>query len=136
MKSFLRFSRRVTLASMLAIAATGMPALAEDTSFTIAVIPDTQNYMDYTHQKAENFPFDANQMFFEQMRYVAANLESQGGEIVFVTSLGDNWQHQTLKIDPEDEISAALRHGCRAHRRRAARPRNRAADRAAGPRPA
>lgn len=99
MNSLMRFTRRVTVACMLVIATVGAPALAEDTSFTIAVIPDTQNYMDYTHQKAENFVFDANEMFFEQMRYVAANLESQGGDIAFVTSLGDNWQHQTLKID-------------------------------------
>lgn len=103
MRSLMRFTRRMTLASMLAIVAVGTPALAEDTSFTIAVIPDTQNYVDYTHQKAENFAFDANEMFFEQMRYVAANLESQGGDIAFVSGLGDNWQHQTLKIDLEHQ---------------------------------
>ncbi|WP_116365492.1 metallophosphoesterase [Parahaliea mediterranea] len=74
---------------------------AGDDTFTIAVIPDTQNYLDYTHQTAEGFPFDANVMFIEQMRYIADNLESAGGEIAFVTSLGDVWQHQTLAMDEE-----------------------------------
>ncbi|SNS12664.1 Calcineurin-like phosphoesterase [Sphingomonas laterariae] len=100
-----QFTRRALLASAMALAA--VPALAReaqpDTSFTIAVLPDTQNYMDYTHQKAEGFPFDANEMFFAQMQYVADNLESAGGDIAFVTSLGDVWQHQTLAMDPGHE---------------------------------
>jgi hypothetical protein len=76
---------------------------ADPQSFTIAVLPDTQNYLDYTHQKAENFPFDASELFLGQMKFVAGNLQSQGGDIAFVTSLGDVWQHQTLKMDPEHE---------------------------------
>jgi hypothetical protein len=88
--------------SVLVLAAS--PAQAADPhSFTIAVLPDTQNYMDYTHQKAENFPFDASELFLGQMKYVAENLQSRGGDIAFVTSLGDVWQHQSLKIDPEHE---------------------------------
>ena len=75
--------------------------LAGDTDFTIAVLPDTQNYLDYTHQTAEGFPFEASEMFLEQMQYVADNLESAGGEIAFVTSLGDVWQHQSEVMDPE-----------------------------------
>ncbi len=73
----------------------------QDSGFTIAVLPDTQNYLDYTHQMAEGFPFDANELFLEQMQYIADNLESEGGDIAFVTSLGDVWQHQTLAMDPE-----------------------------------
>lgn len=65
------------------------------------MIPDTQNYLDYTHQKAEGFPFDANTMFIQQMQYIADNLESAGGEIAFVTSLGDVWQHQTEVMDED-----------------------------------
>ena len=87
-------------ALLLAAAALAQPAAAQDTKFTIAVIPDTQNYMDYTHQKAEGFPFDASEQFLEQMRFIAANVESAGGEIAFVTAVGDVWQHQTLPIDP------------------------------------
>lgn len=77
--------------------------IAPDQVFTIAVLPDTQNYLDYTHQKAEGFPFEASELFLEQMRYVADNLESEGGDIAFVTSLGDVWQHQTKAMDPAHE---------------------------------
>ncbi|QZP08469.1 metallophosphoesterase [Caenibius sp. WL] len=106
MSSFMQFTRRAMMAcalSAVAIAAIPLPAFAADDSFTIAVIPDTQNYMDYMHQKAEGFPFDANEQFFAQMAYIAANVESAGGDIAFVTSLGDVWQHQTLLIDPAHE---------------------------------
>lgn len=76
---------------------------AADQSFTIAVIPDTENYVDYTHQKEDGFVFDARQMFLDQMAFVAANLESAGGDIAFVDGLGDNWQHQSMLIDPAHE---------------------------------
>ena len=111
---FLALTRRprivpvlVALAGLAAACtnATPVPAPVEvpvaDTAFTIAVLPDTQNYLDYTHQTAEGFPFDANEMFLEQMQFVADNLESEGGEIAFVSSLGDVWQHQTLAMDEE-----------------------------------
>lgn len=75
-------------------------AAGDDDTFTIAVIPDTQNYLDYTHQEAEGFPFDANKLFIQQMQYIADNLESAGGEIAFVSSLGDVWQHQSEAMDP------------------------------------
>jgi hypothetical protein len=92
--------KRIFLAAALAFS-TAAIAAPDDGRFTIAVIPDTQNYLDYTHQKEEGFPFDARQMFHEQMEYIAANVESDGGEIAFVTGLGDVWQHQTLTIDPD-----------------------------------
>ena len=79
------------------------PAMSKGDQFTIAVIPDTQGYMDYTHQKAEGFPIDASEQFLEQMDYISRNVESEDGEIAFVTSLGDVWQHQTLLIDPAHE---------------------------------
>lgn len=89
--------------ALLAAALLAASANAADRSFTIAVIPDTQNYVDYTHQTAEKFPFDARDMYLEQMRYIAGHLKSQGGDIAFVTGLGDVWQHQTMKIDPAHE---------------------------------
>ncbi|ARS28501.1 metallophosphoesterase [Sphingomonas sp. KC8] len=105
MTLFTRFSRRAMIASSLALVVAATPAFARspvpDTSFTIAVLPDTQNYMDYSHQKADGFPFDANELFFAQMRYIADNVESAGGDIAFVTSLGDVWQHQSLRMDPD-----------------------------------
>ncbi len=95
---------------LLAACATDSPsqelqatASKADLRFTIAAIPDTQNYMDYQHQKAEGFAFDASVMFIQQMEHIAANLRSQGGDIAFVTALGDVWQHQTVAIDPEHE---------------------------------
>jgi hypothetical protein len=74
-----------------------------DEAFTIALIPDTQNYVDYSHQKAEGFAFDAKELFLEQLQYVSDHLKSQGGDIAFVSGLGDIWQHQSLRIDPEHE---------------------------------
>lgn len=103
-----RWTRRAALsllgvvALMPSIAGQAMAA-APDSSFTIAVIPDTQNYVDYRNQKNEGFPFDANQLFLDQMAYIANHAESAGGDIAFVTALGDVWQHQTLQIDPAHE---------------------------------
>lgn len=87
----------------LLLAACATTAPAPDRAFTIAVLPDTQNYLDYTHQRGEGFPFDAKEMFLQQMRYIAENAESAGGDIAFATSVGDVWQHQSLPIDPEHE---------------------------------
>lgn len=94
---------RIFAAGLLAFAASAALAAPEPGIFTIAAIPDTQNYVDYTHQKAEGFPFDARQLFFEQLQYVADNLVSNGGDIAFVAGLGDIWQHQSLRIDPDHE---------------------------------
>ena len=68
--------------------------------FEIAMIPDTQNYVDYTHQRNEGFAIDASEQFIEQMQWIADHAHSAGGEIAFVASVGDVWQHQTLPIDP------------------------------------
>ena len=106
--------RRFALAALGALGMLAAPALADDDGFTIAVIPDTQNYLDHTHQKAEGFPFDASVQFLEQMRFVAANLESAGGDIAFVTSVGDVWQHQTKPVDPAHAARAS--DGCRTPR--------------------
>ena len=45
--------------------------------FTIAMIPDTQNYTDYTHQKAEGFAIDASELFLEQLGWVADHARSR-----------------------------------------------------------
>jgi hypothetical protein len=72
--------------------------------FTVAVIPDTQNYLDYTHQKAAGYPIDAVDLFHEQMRYIADNARSAGGDIVFATHVGDIWQHYSRWMDPAHEL--------------------------------
>lgn len=94
----------------LALALTALGPLAcahtEDTTprlrpFTIAVIPDTQNYVDYTHQRDAGFALDASELFLAQMRDVARRAVGNGGDVVFVASVGDVWQHPTERIDPE-----------------------------------
>ena len=70
--------------------------------FTIAVIPDTQNYVDFTHQRAEGFAFDARDLMDQQLQFVADNSVSRGGDIVFATAVGDVWQHPIIDIDPVD----------------------------------
>ena len=70
-----------------------------ETVFEIAMIPDTQNYVDYTHQRAEGFVFDASLLLEEQMRWIASRGVPKGGKIAFVAAVGDVWQHQTLPID-------------------------------------
>jgi hypothetical protein len=106
MTEILKIARTALLASAAAMglaAAAGAAKPAETGRFTIAVIPDTQNYLDYQHQTAAGFPFDSSPMFLQQLQYVADHLKSQGGDIAFVSGLGDVWQHQTKRIDPGHE---------------------------------
>lgn len=77
-------------------------------TFTLAVIPDTQNYVDYSKQKNEGFVIDASELFIQQMQYIADNSVANDGPIAFVASVGDVWQHQSLKIDPEHEARGIL----------------------------
>ncbi|WP_336966019.1 serine/threonine protein phosphatase [Sphingobium aquiterrae] len=72
---------------------------ADPQRFTIAVIPDTQYYVDFTHQTEAGFPFDAREMFYDQMRFIADNARSAGGQIAFATCVGDVWQHALGTID-------------------------------------
>jgi hypothetical protein len=70
-------------------------------SFSIAVLPDTQNMIDYRHQKAKGFPIDAAELFLGQMGWIADRSAARGGDVAFVAAVGDVWQHQSLAIDPE-----------------------------------
>ena len=72
-------------------------------AFTVAMIPDTQNYVDYRHQAWSGFAFDASEQFYGQMRWIRANARSQGGDIVFASHLGDVWQHYSAWMDPSHE---------------------------------
>lgn len=69
--------------------------------FTLAVVPDTQNMVDYRHQTAVGFAVDGAAMFVDQMQYLADNAVGNGGDIAFVASVGDVWQHQTSEVDPD-----------------------------------
>ena len=72
-------------------------------TFSIIAVPDTQNYLDYTHQKAAGFALDAADQFIGQMRYIAQLSSTHGGDVAFVTHLGDVWQHQTIAMDAQHE---------------------------------
>ena len=41
-------------------------------TFTLAVIPDTQNYIDFRHQKAAGFELDSSELFIQQMLFQGA----------------------------------------------------------------
>ena len=79
----------------------GAAARAQSGSFSIVVVPDTQNMIDYKHQKAEGFPIDASELFLGQMKWIASRTKARGGDVAFVTAVGDVWQHQSLHIDPQ-----------------------------------
>jgi len=72
----------------------------EQRVFSMIVIPDTQNAVDYRRQKAMGFAIDSRDIFIEQMTSIANKGMSKGGNLAFVTSVGDVWQHQTKAIDP------------------------------------
>ncbi|MEZ4355756.1 MAG: serine/threonine protein phosphatase [Myxococcota bacterium] len=76
-------------------------ASAPPAPFTIAMIPDTQNYVDFTHQKDHGFAIDAADLMRQHLGWVAAHGIRNGGDVAFVASVGDVWQHQSLPIDPE-----------------------------------
>lgn len=102
---------RATLFFSAALAALACGGVAEAAGwregacgrFTVAMIPDTQNYVDYRHQKSAGFAIDALDQYHEQMRWIAANARSASGDIVFATHVGDVWQHYSEWMDPAHE---------------------------------
>ncbi|MFK7976867.1 MAG: hypothetical protein AB8C02_12070 [Halioglobus sp.] len=77
------------------------PSSVAGQTFSIIAVPDTQNYLDYTHQTASGFALDAVDQFQGQMQYIADQSMARGGDVAFVTHLGDVWQHQTIAMDEE-----------------------------------
>ena len=51
--------------------------------FTIVMLPDTQNYVDFTRQKAAGFALDGSELYLQQMRHIASKSVSNGGDVVF-----------------------------------------------------
>ena len=90
----------IATASVIAALAAG-PARGEGGAFSIAVLPDTQNMIDYKHQTAEGFPFDASDLFFGEIKWITAHAQGHGGDVVFVAGVGDVWQHQSATIDAQ-----------------------------------
>src|SRR3546814_9074627 len=74
------------------------------------LIPDTQNYIDFSHQREAGFPIDAKEIFFDQMEYIARNARSAGGDIVFATAVGDIWQHGSKPIDAKHAAMRSEEH--------------------------
>lgn len=97
----LRLALGLALLPLLGCSSLSTGSATTSEPFTIAVIPDTQNYVDYTHQKADGFPIDASELFIAQMRDVADRAVTNGGDVVFVASVGDVWQHQSKSMDPD-----------------------------------
>jgi hypothetical protein len=89
--------RLIVVACLLAAG----PAVGEP--FTIVMVPDTQNYVDFTHQKSAGFVLDANELLVEQMTHIAGKGVASGGDVVFVAAVGDVWQHVLRGSDPEHE---------------------------------
>ncbi|MDJ0877663.1 MAG: hypothetical protein QNI86_03575 [Halieaceae bacterium] len=94
------------LQSLLCIAVTAAEA-DTDKRFTLAVIPDTQNMLDFRFQKGQElsgygeFPINAADQFRGMLQYIADNSVGNGGDIVFATSVGDIWQRQSFLMDEE-----------------------------------
>ncbi len=94
---------RITRLALVCLLATVSFACAGPSggAFSVAVLPDTQNAIDYTHQEAHGFPFDASELFLAQMEWIAGQAPSRGGDVAFVAAVGDVWQHQSETMDPE-----------------------------------
>ncbi|MEM1113861.1 MAG: metallophosphoesterase [Pseudomonadota bacterium] len=100
----------LALAAALLVQVCFLPAVVaaqtdSDARFTIAVIPDTQNMVDFRFQRGQKlrgfgeFPFNASDQFLSMLQYIADNSVSNGGDIVFATSVGDIWQRQSFLMD-------------------------------------
>lgn len=74
--------------------------------FSIAIVSDTQNYADYRNQSGNGFPVNAREMLWDMMMHIARNAQSRGGDIAFVSGLGDSWEHPS-SLEP-DQRHAAL----------------------------
>jgi len=83
-----------------AVACSSATRIATDQAFTIVVIPDTQNMTDFRRQRAQGFAIDARELYIEQMQDIAAKTVTNGGNVVFATSVGDVWQNVMDDEDP------------------------------------
>jgi len=84
----------------LTICSSSIVVVAQEQSFTVAMIPDTQQYIDYRLQTSEGFAINSADLFIAQMQYIAGKSRSNGGDIEFVASVGDVWQHVFSDTDP------------------------------------
>jgi len=73
----------------------------------LAVIPDTQNMLDYENQRREGFALDGVEQFHQQMDTLASWEQRTGRPLAFVVGVGDVWQHQSKVIDEAHEKRSA-----------------------------
>lgn len=78
---------------------TSTPKSKTDSSFTLVVVPDTQNAVDFKRQKSHGFAIDSSEIFIAQMRHIASLGKANGGNLAFVASVGDVWQHMFSDMD-------------------------------------
>jgi hypothetical protein len=53
----------------------------------VAVICDTQNYVDHNNQREAGFPLNAREMLWDMMSHIARNARSNGGDIALPPAL-------------------------------------------------
>jgi hypothetical protein len=56
--------------------------------------------INFNHQKAQGFAIDSSELFLGQMKYIADKGVHNGGDVVFVASVGDVWEHAATSWDP------------------------------------
>ena len=61
-----------------------LDSIGSNDAFTIIMLPDTQNAIDFRRQMAEGFAINSSDIFIEQMEYIAGRAVADGGEVVFV----------------------------------------------------
>lgn len=82
-------------------------------TFTIAVIPDTQNYTDYRYQLNSNppHPYNFSDVYRKQVKLILDGINNGEYPIIFAIHLGDNVLHQNSQIsewDLAEEIISGL----------------------------
>ncbi|MDG2087498.1 MAG: hypothetical protein P8J68_02000 [Arenicellaceae bacterium] len=102
MKTLNRDIRFIFLAVLCGVAsACSFNSGRRNDDFTVIMLPDTQNAIDFRRQTAEGFAIDSSDIFIEQMQYIAGRAVANGGDVAFVASVGDVWQHVNSQTDPE-----------------------------------
>lgn len=92
-----------SLVMLFGLLVAGLVGAADSGSkpFTVVMLPDTQNYVDFTRQKSAGFALDGKDLYLQQMAHIAGKGIANGGDVVFVAAVGDVWQHLVSDTDQE-----------------------------------
>lgn len=79
--------------------------------FSIAVIPDSQNYVNYVTNRdsAPSYPVNQAECFYRQMQYIAGNAMQNGGDIAFAVHVGDLVSHWGRHMDEWERAEKGIR---------------------------